>query len=198
MTVEQLETFSNTKPELRYLTEEIIKYLGANPPGGSPSPGGGAYSVEEVTLTHTQILDLANGVEVLPAPGSGKLNVFMGAVCYMNTVPGSGYTFGANSKPIQFYYTPDLNVEASSPIPTGTVLNIAVWQFHPKMALSNMVGYEAYVDSNNFYAEESGAQGCANQAISLVLLDTTISGGHADNELFIKLFYVQMDVVPYP
>jgi len=40
MTIQQLEAFSNTKPELRYITEEIIKYLGANPPG---SPGGSSY-----------------------------------------------------------------------------------------------------------------------------------------------------------
>ena len=43
MTIEQLEAFSNTKPELRYITEEIIKYLGANPSGGSP--GGSSYLV---------------------------------------------------------------------------------------------------------------------------------------------------------
>ena len=38
MTIEQLEAFSNTKPELRYITEEIIKYLGASS-GESSSPG---------------------------------------------------------------------------------------------------------------------------------------------------------------
>jgi hypothetical protein len=40
MTAAQLETFSNTKPSERNLTEEIIKYLVANP-GGS----GGVASV---------------------------------------------------------------------------------------------------------------------------------------------------------
>lgn len=34
MNITQLEDFSNTKPEVRYLTEEIIKYLNANQGGG--------------------------------------------------------------------------------------------------------------------------------------------------------------------
>jgi len=34
-TIQQLQNFSNTKPELRYLTEEIIDYLQANQGGGS-------------------------------------------------------------------------------------------------------------------------------------------------------------------
>jgi len=34
-TIEQLQAFSNTKPELRYITEEIIDYLEALPAGGS-------------------------------------------------------------------------------------------------------------------------------------------------------------------
>ena len=51
MTIEQLEAFSNTKPELRYITEEIIKYLGANPGGGSP--GGSSYLVYTALLSQT-------------------------------------------------------------------------------------------------------------------------------------------------
>jgi len=50
MTVEQLEAFSNTKPELRYITEEIIKYLGANPGGGSP---GSSYLVLATAISQT-------------------------------------------------------------------------------------------------------------------------------------------------
>lgn len=38
-TIEQLQAFSNTKPELRYITEEIIDYLEANPSGGGGSTG---------------------------------------------------------------------------------------------------------------------------------------------------------------
>ena len=50
MTAEQLEAFSNTKPELRYLTEEIIKYLNANP--SSPSPGS-SYLVYTALLSQS-------------------------------------------------------------------------------------------------------------------------------------------------
>ena len=50
MTIQQLEAFSNTKPELRYITEEIIKYLGANPPG---SPGDLSYLVYTALMEQT-------------------------------------------------------------------------------------------------------------------------------------------------
>lgn len=48
MTKEQLEVFSNTKPELRYLTEEIIKYL--NEETAAP-PSGPGYLVYTALLT---------------------------------------------------------------------------------------------------------------------------------------------------
>ena len=51
MTIQQLEAFSNTKPELRYITEEIIKYLGANPSGGYP--GGSSYLVYTALMSQT-------------------------------------------------------------------------------------------------------------------------------------------------
>ena len=53
MTIQQLEAFSNTKPELRYITEEIIKYLGVNP-GGSSSPGS-SYLVYTATVGQSTI-----------------------------------------------------------------------------------------------------------------------------------------------
>ena len=49
MTIQQLEAFSNTKPELRYITEEIIKYLGVNP----SSPGGSSYLIYAARLTQS-------------------------------------------------------------------------------------------------------------------------------------------------
>jgi len=57
MTIEQLEAFSNTKPELRYITEEIIKYLGANP--GGASPGGSSYKVYIPTMSQTGTAELS-------------------------------------------------------------------------------------------------------------------------------------------
>jgi hypothetical protein len=63
MTVEQLEAFSNTKPELRYITEEIIKYLGANPGGGSP--GGSSYLVYTALLIDTVAFQPPGTVTVL-------------------------------------------------------------------------------------------------------------------------------------
>ena len=48
-TIEQLEAFSQTKPELRYLTEELIKYLAANPGGG----GGTGYLVYTAILNQS-------------------------------------------------------------------------------------------------------------------------------------------------
>jgi len=77
MTVEQLETFSNTKPELRYLTEEIIKYLGANPPS---SPGGGSsYLVYTALLTQ----DGTN------APTAIELENTIGEIVWTRAVAGS-------------------------------------------------------------------------------------------------------------
>lgn len=56
MTIEQLEAFSETKPELRYLTEEIIKYMQANPGG---SPGAASYKVYTALLDQTGTADPA-------------------------------------------------------------------------------------------------------------------------------------------
>jgi hypothetical protein len=65
-TIEQLQAFSNTKPELRYITEEIIDYLQANPAGGS------SYLVYTALLTQTDgehigitVLEDTIGVSVL-------------------------------------------------------------------------------------------------------------------------------------
>ena len=63
-TIQQLQAFSNTKPELRYITEEIIDYLQANP-GSSPG-GGTSYLVYKALLSQTGTNAPVVEEEVLP------------------------------------------------------------------------------------------------------------------------------------
>lgn len=103
MTVEQLEAFSNTKPELRYLTEEIIKYLGANPPG---SPGGSSYLSATVTLTDAQIKALpTTPIEIIAAQGEGKAILVINGILKFTNIADYG-NVGANALILQGNSTP--------------------------------------------------------------------------------------------
>lgn len=79
-TIEQLQAFSNTKPELRWITEEIIDYLQDNASGG----GGGSASY----LIYTGFLTQAG----TSAPVVTVLENTLGTIVWART--GTGYYVG--------------------------------------------------------------------------------------------------------
>lgn len=82
-TIQQLQEFSNTKPEVRQITEEIIDYLEANP----STPGGSSY------LVYTALIS-QSGTD---APTSFNLKDSIGVVGNEWTIFGTGdYAIGTN------------------------------------------------------------------------------------------------------
>lgn len=77
-TLEELVAFANTKPDERQLANELTKFLQANPPDGSTIQ---TVYQKQVRLTNDEIKALPSTyIELVPAPGAGKLLLFQRAV----------------------------------------------------------------------------------------------------------------------
>ena len=180
MTVEQLETFSNTKPELRYLTEEIIKYLGANPSG---APGGDSLVLSAtVEITDAQFKNLDSvGITLIDAPGVGKAIMVTSWAISKKFAAGAYGGTGAGANGLQMY------IEG-----TGDTI-------------SREITIVASSASDEFYGGINTGPGGApynwfnsvveNKAVELWSnLSNDMTGGNAANTLKVTVYYVVVDL----
>ena len=180
MTVEQLETFSNTKPELRYLTEEIIKYLGANPPG---SPGGaGLVLSETVEITDAQFKNLDSvPVTMIAAPGVGKAVMIISWAVVKKFAAGAYAGTGSNANPLQMYVG---NTEASR------IITITANAATDDFLYTVNTGYPTDTTPYNWFSSV-----VENKAIELWSnLSNDMTGGNAANTLKVTVYYVVVDL----
>lgn len=103
MTIVELQTFSNSKPELRYMTEQIVDYLEANQPSGGAGVVIGAAVTGGVANRFLYVNAAGNlaqfpdGVGVLTSDGAG--NFSWGAGGSAPIVPDTQIPFGNGVDP---------------------------------------------------------------------------------------------------
>ena len=191
MTVEQLETFSNTKPELRYLTEEIIKYLGANPPG---SPGGDSLVLSAtVELTDAQIKALpTTGIEIVAAQGSGKIIVPVSCTIVTNIVTDG-------------YDNQSADIKVGIPIAGSNTLNSGSWVVFDadgygvfgsqgeKYYFNLQIGQN--LDDGQTQPSDFGSN-ADNVALKIKVTNAlgNLTGGNAANTLKVTVYYTVVDL----
>jgi len=194
MTVEQLETFSNTKPELRYLTEEIIKYLGANPGG---SPGGDSLVLSAtVELTDAQIKALpTTPFEIVPAQGAGKFILPVSAIIQSN-FSGGVYTNITDASWQLVYNDAGSTNLASTPMRSQSILNTTNENFSI-FAIPNMFAGVTTFDGSVVTSTLIGVD-YANKPLAIFDRFTEsfsdYTGGNAANTLKVTVYYVVVDL----
>lgn len=191
MTIEQLEAFSETKPELRYLTEEIIKYLQANPGGGSP--GGGSLLSATVTLTDEQIKALpTTPIQLVAAPGAGKFILPISCVAVLNLQPAGQYTDADNASWTIITQAQDyVSAVANSNIALIGIGDIVVFSFP---FLNTGAGTFAGITHT---APEYSSADIENEALYIADVwngVTNYTGGNASNTLKVTMYYVVVDL----
>lgn len=217
MTIEQLESFSETKPELRYLTEEIIKYLQDNPGGGSgivetivpgtnvsvddtdpanpivsATGGAGILQTTSVQLADAQIKALPTTyIQVIAAPGANKQILLLGAHAKIDSAAGE-YTNLDTDNGLLLTYG-EWDIEASGVIELLGGNTVKYITFPPAAYSGQRVGWNGYLTQTGV----GSSAFVVNKEIRIVGSNAAagnFTGGNAANTMTITVYYVIVDV----
>ena len=128
------------------------------------------------TLTHNQILLLqTNPVEVVPAPGVGKVNLLI------NSLVVTDFSMGNYSNEVGSYF--EIAYEAGDP----TSISIGIGHLNGTTRISSLQ-HSAEDESYDLVNTE-------NKSLNLIINGSAnLQDGHASNTLTITVFYVVADV----
>lgn len=155
-----------------------------------------ALLVRSVTLSNSQIKGLAlSPVEVVPAPGDGKLLLFLKALLIADSRAGA-YTLSGGDFRIGVEYDPS---RGSSSMMGGGSVYEDINEANPLISDGNTDRIVATLGAKYTQGgdgSELDAQNVENLGIVVFSPDggTTITGGHADNTLTVKVFYVVVEL----
>lgn len=154
---------------------------------------GSGYLVAEVTLTDAQIKTLPSiPVEVIPAPGAGKINLITACCCILNTTAG-GYIGVADAS--LSLKNNALNIDLNIPALTQVGLQTPGHNFYQLSIPYISEGAGTFVGQE--VTQEFLVSTLENQAI--VITDywagvSNYTGGNAANTLKVKAYYVVVDL----